>query len=123
MEVDIKNFIDDANSSLYAFSVADKFGDSGVTGLGIVTANGNTGTVEIDSLLMSCRIIGRNIEYAFMDYIIGKIKDKKINYLKAKYIKTQKNEQVKEFFENCSFVLVESNDSVKNYILDINNFK
>ena len=64
-----------------------------------------------------------NIEYAFIDYIIKIIKKKKINVVKARYIKTQKNEQVKEFFEKCSFSLAESTDSVKNYILDINNYK
>ena len=62
-------------------------------------------------------------EYAFIDYIIEIIKGKKINVVKARYIKTQKNEQVKEFFEKCSFSLAESTDSVKNYILEINNYK
>ena len=27
---------------------------------------------------MSCRVIGRNIEYAFMDYLIRKMKEKKV---------------------------------------------
>ena len=38
-EGDIQNFINDPYSSVYAFSVSDKFGDSGVTGLSIVTIN------------------------------------------------------------------------------------
>ena len=95
----------------------------GVTGLSIVIANGKSETAEIDTLLMSCRIIGRNIEYAFINYIIGKLKTKKISHLTAKYIKTQKNEQVKEFFDRCSFDLINENESIKNYILDINSYK
>jgi len=121
-EGDIQNFIDDPNSDVYAFSVADKFGDSGVTGLSIVTTNGNTETAKIDTLLMSCRIIGRNIEYAFIDYVIGKIKEKKITNLKAKYIKTQKNEQVKNFYDKCSFNLTESTNSFRNYTMDTSNY-
>lgn len=122
-EGDIQNFINDSNSDVYAFSVSDKFGDSGITGLSIVTTKGTTEMAEIDTLLMSCRVIGRNIEYAFLDYVIEKIKEKKITDLKARYIKTQKNEQVKEFFDRCLFDLIDEDDSVRNYTLDISNYE
>jgi FkbH-like protein len=122
-EGDIKSFIENDDSKIIAFSVSDKFGDSGVTGLCIINFHDETQSVEIDSLLMSCRIIGRNIEYAFIDYIIKIIKEKKINVIKAKYIKTQKNEQVNEFYDKCSFTLTESSNSVKNYNLDISNYE
>jgi FkbH-like protein len=123
-ESDIQNFIEDRNTDVYAFSVADKFGDSGVTGLGIVISNGDSAIdiAEIDTLLMSCRIIGRNIEYSFMDYIIHKLKEKKIKVLNAKYISTHKNKQVKEFYDRCLFELVGKNDKVRNYTLGINNY-
>jgi FkbH-like protein len=122
-EGDVRNFIDDLDSNVYAFSVADKFGDSGVTGLCIVSANSKNESAEIDTLLMSCRIIGRNIEYAFMDHVIGKTKEKKISVMKAKYIKTRKNEQVKEFYDKCSFDLVDQNESVREYSLETKNYE
>ena len=53
----------------------------------------------------------------------GKRKEKNKSNLKAKYSKTQKNEQVKEFYNRCSFSLAESTDTVRNYTLDINNYK
>ena len=121
-ESDMNNYIDDDNSNVYAFSVADKFGDSGITGLCIITSDGDSKTAEIDTFLMSCRIIGRNVEYAFLDYVIEKIKAKKITDLKAKYIKTPKNEQVKDFFNGCSFGLIDENDSIKNYNLTMNTY-
>jgi FkbH-like protein len=121
-EGDIQNFINDSNSDVYAFSVSDKFGDSGISGLSIVTENGAPERAEIDTFLMSCRVIGRNIEYAFLNYIIKKIKEKKIIDLRAHYIQTPKNEQVKTFYEKCSFSLIESTDSGRNYSLDIKNY-
>jgi FkbH-like protein len=120
---DIRNFIDDLDSNVYAFSVADKFGDSGVTGLCIVSDNSKNESLEIDTLLMSCRIIGRNIESAFMDYVIGKIKEKKIGELKAKYIKTLKNYQVKEFYDKFGFKLVDRDESKVNYALSLMDYK
>jgi len=122
-EGDIENFINDPSSTVYGFSVSDKFGDSGVTGLSIVTVNQTTETAEIDSFLMSCRVIGRNVEYAFLDYIIQKMKGEKIRVLNAKYNKVQKNEQVKEFYDKCSFILTKATDSVRHYNLDINNYE
>jgi len=122
-EGNIKSFIEKDVSKVISFSVSDKFGDSGITGLCIINFHDETQSAIIDTFLMSCRIIGRNIEYAFIDYIIKIIKEKKVNLVKASYIQTPKNEQVKEFFEKCSFVLTESTDSVRNYILDIDNYK
>jgi FkbH-like protein len=122
-EGDIKSFIANNDAKAFAFSVSDKFGDSGVTGLCIINIDGNNKIVDIDTLLMSCRVIGRNIEYAFMDYLIEHIKDREINMVRAKYIQTQKNEQVKDFFDRCSFSLDGSTENEKKYVLNIRNYK
>lgn len=122
-ETDIRNFITKHDSTVFAFSVADKFGDTGVTGLCIINMDSKNQTADIDTFLMSCRIIGRNIEYAFMDYLINYISGKKIKTVTGKYIKTQKNVQVSNFYDRCSFSLINSGDTVKDYTLDINNYK
>jgi len=121
-EGDIQNFINHPDSDVYALSVSDKFGDSGVTGLCIITSNGSNKIVEIDTLLISCRVIGRNVEYVFINYIIEKIKEKKIIDLKAKYIKTQKNEHANYFFDRCLFNLIDGDDLVRNYTLSVNTY-
>ena len=41
----------------------------------------------------------------------------------AKYIKTQKNEQVKMFYDKCLFRLTDSNESVRNYTLGVSEYK
>lgn len=122
-EGDIRSFIANNDTRIFAFSVSDKFGDSGVTGLCIINIDGNNKVANINTLLMSCRVIGRNIEYAFMDYLIHYIKDREINMVKAKYIQTQKNEQVKGFFDKCSFSLDGSTEIEKNYVLNIEDYK
>jgi len=122
-ETKIRNFINNKSSIVIAFSVSDKFGDNGITGLCIIIINDENKSAHIDTLLMSCRIIGRNIEYAFIDYIIEKIKMSRVKSLTSKFIKTNKNDQVIDFFENCGFSLIESTDSIKNYSLDISTYK
>jgi predicted enzyme involved in methoxymalonyl-ACP biosynthesis len=76
----------------------------------------------IDTFLMSCRIIGRNIEFVFMDFIISDLKYLNIKTITSKFIKTRKNEQVSEFYEKCSFSPLNSDGLVKEYLLDINRY-
>ena len=121
-ETEIENFIKSKNSDVYAFSVDDKFGSSGVTGL-CVLSNKKDQKIQIDSFLMSCRIIGRNIEYVFIDYIIEQLKIDGFTSLTSKFISTIKNKQVLNFFENCNFDLINQNGSCKNYFLSLSKYK
>jgi FkbH-like protein len=121
-EVEIKNMILSPDIDVYAFSIKDKFGDSGVTGLCIITSLDKS-TVVIDSFLMSCRVIGRNIEYIFMDYIIESLKVKNIRNIKSEYRKTMKNTQVKYFFESCSFNIISSEGRTKFYDLPMDKYR
>lgn len=122
-EGDIKTFIANDDIKVFAFSVSDKFGDSGVTGMCVIHIDANSNMADIDTLLMSCRVIGRNIEYAFMDYLIAWIKEHGINMVRAKYIHTQKNDQVRNFFDRCSFSLDRSNEMEKSYFLNVEDYK
>lgn len=122
-ESEIQSFIDDDDRLIYTFSVSDKFGDNGVTGLCIINVNYSKAIAEIDSILMSCRIIGRNIEYAFMNFIIKELKDLKINQINAKYSKSLKNNQVKIFFNTCNFNVVTEAENETTYCLDVQEYK
>ena len=100
----------------------DKFGEHGITGLAIIDIV-NSELIEIDTFLQSCRIIGRNIEYAFMDYIIAWCCKNGITQVKAKYVKTNKNSQVKDFYITSSFNAVRISNEESEYILDIADYK
>ena len=79
-------------------------------------------SADVETFLISCRIIGRNVEYAFIDFIVKFLKYKKVNIVQFKYIKTQKNEQVKDFYNNCGFNLIDRNESERTYELDSINY-
>lgn len=119
-ETEIQKMVISSDTDVYAFAVNDKYGNSGVTGLCIL--NMNNQTVEINSFLISCRIIGRNIEYVLMDYIIQQMKSHGVKSLTAKFIRTMKNIQVSSFFDDCSFELISQKDSSKDYFLSISKY-
>jgi FkbH-like protein len=122
-ETDIKNFVENSKYRIIAISVSDNFGDSGITGLAIVELDKENKEGIIDSLLMSCRIIGRKIEFAFMDIIIETLSKENIKVLKANYLKTLKNEQVSNYYEKCAFELIDNNNQNKYYKINMNNYK
>ena len=121
-ESQIEQFIQNTHWLILSMSVKDTFGDSGLTGVCIIKEDEeNAKNVIIDTLLMSCRIIGRNIEFSFIDFIINKMKDLGYEYLYAKYSPTKKNAQVASFYESSGFVLTDSL-SDKNYELDLSQY-
>ena len=105
---------------IYTFSVEDKYGDSGVTGLSSIKKDKDI--AEIDSFLLSCRVIGRNLEYAFLDYFIQDLKKQNVKTLNAKFIKSNKNIQVNNFYDECTFKVIFENENTKNYSLMVNNY-
>lgn len=120
-EADISRFIDDPSNCVFAIGVSDKFGDNGVTGLAIVNLEGDT--AEIDTLLMSCRIIGRRIEFRFFDFIVEYLKKTGIHKINAQYLKTLKNEQVIDFFHILGFEIINKQKDLTNYTINIENYK
>lgn len=112
-DADVRGLVD-AGWNIWCISVADKFGDNGITGC--VMVNGN----RIDSFLLSCRILGKGIEVVFVKRLLFLLSKKGYSNLKAKYIPTAKNAQVKDFYERVGFVcLAENEDGSKDYEIDI----
>ena len=80
--------------------VEDKFGDNGITGVFIIKSNNNK-ELYIDTLLLSCRIIGREVEQVIMSYIIEKAKKEGLKRIIAEFILTKKNLPASDFLEKA----------------------
>lgn len=113
---DINAFIA-GGAKVWCISVADKFGDNGITGEIIVKTDGDE--AEIDTFLLSCRILGKKIERAFVLSVLDRLREQGIKRVKASFIPTAKNAQVKEFFDGLGFTLLEENGGIKNYIMEL----
>lgn len=120
-QVQIDSIKESPNQSYISLSVKDKFGDSGLTGVAIVSYADGKG--RIDDFLMSCRVMGRNIEFAFIDYIISFLKVHCCKIVESQYLPTQKNKPVSDFFEKCGFPVVTEKEGEKKYLLSIDDYK
>lgn len=120
-ENDVKQFLESNEHIVYSFSVSDKFGGNGITALSIINIEDEAAI--IDTFLMSCRIIGRNIEFSIMNFIISELKLLKIKTLRSSYIESTKNIQVKRFYDDCSFQNIPVSKTHSDYELNILGFE
>jgi FkbH-like protein len=101
-EGDISEMIRSDRFTVYHFSLSDNFGNSGVVGLAIVAQDSNT-NARLDTFLMSCRVIGRLAELAFLSFILEDQRSKGVVEFAADYIPTRKNILVETFLPDNGF--------------------
>lgn len=88
--------------SVWTLSARDSFGDMGLTGVLIARRDGSVGV--IDTYLLSCRILGRELEYAFAETVMSALERLWGNSdWRASYIATLKNAQVAGFWQSFGF--------------------
>jgi FkbH-like protein len=122
-ESQVAGFFENKTGAVYTLSVADKFGDNGLTGVCILEQDkSNAAAIVIDSLLMSCRVIGRNIEKVFLNFILQQIKTQGYQKVYAVYEPTKKNEQVESFYDKIGFTFQDGENGKKNYELLLQDF-
>ncbi len=118
-EANIRKIISE-NNLVFCLNVKDKFGDSGITGV-LILKRLSDAEIEIDTFLLSCRILAKDIEFAFLNEILSIQKQNGIRYVNAVYMPTNKNSQVSSFYEKAGFTLVDEELGMKKYKLDLNN--
>jgi len=98
----IEKFSSDEKILVGCAQVLDKFGDNGITGVFIIKKETSKEWI-LDSFLLSCRIMGRQIENVIMNYVIEEAKKNKIEIIKSKFIPTEKNSPIENFLPSCGF--------------------
>jgi FkbH-like protein len=77
--------------------VTDRFGEHGITNLAIVKIGGDVWNIE--HFLMSCRVIGRGIEDAFLSAIADSARKTGANRISIVFVPSEKNAPAREFLE------------------------
>lgn len=93
---------------IFTIAVDDKFGDNGLVGVCICRPINEK--IEIDTFLLSCRVLKRNIENKFIEFLIDYSKKDKYSHITGKYIPTKKNILVKDVYESWDFIYNQTKD-------------
>jgi FkbH-like protein len=99
--------------------VRDRFGDHGIVIASVVSID--EGEAEIRSYLMSCRVIGREVERAFLGELLRELARRGVNRVNGQYIPTAKNGMVRDFFATCGFENRRADESGSTWSLNLTN--
>ena len=117
-EQQIASFMTSPDWLVLDFSLADVFGDAGIVGLALVHLAGPQ-RAELDSFLMSCRVIGRCAEDAFMHSLLRELQARGVSHLYASYKPTPKNTLVQEFLPRLGFSCSQEDAEQRRYARDL----
>lgn len=101
-ESDIEALSKSKDYSTFAFTLEDKFGDNGLICV-IILKKEEPQTLFIETWFMSCRVLKRGMENFVLNTISNYAKENGFTYLKGEYIKTTKNDMVKDHYKNLGF--------------------
>lgn len=101
-EPELTERIDDARHWLVLHGgVEDRFGAHGIVIAAVVRIEGEEANIE--SLLMSCRVMARRIESAFLAALLGALQAHGVTTVVGHYAPTAKNAMVREFYAANGF--------------------
>jgi len=103
---------------VFAIRVRDRFGDHGLVGVAIAHDQGEE--CEVDTFLLSCRVIGRTVETALLAHIAKSATQRGRKRLRGWFLPTKKNAPARDFYEQHGFVRQEGNGAGSLWVLDLN---
>lgn len=109
------------NGRILMAEVSDKYGSSGWVAEFLYHIDKTTAVV--DNFLMSCRVMGRCIENAIVEEILGKLFAQGVTKVRAFYHKTAKNQPVEQLWDKLGFVCVREVETEKEYALTLQEYK
>ncbi len=101
--------------------LTDRFGDNGI--IAIIIGRLREKDLYIDTWLMSCRVLGRQVEPTTLNLIAQQAERLGARRLVGEYIPTKKNAMVKEHYARLGFTKMEADPAGGNVnILDLSTF-
>ncbi|QVQ28234.1 HAD-IIIC family phosphatase [Achromobacter deleyi] len=120
-EDDVRAMMRDPRSVLLHFRLKDSFGDNGIIAI-IAALPDASGDWRIDTWLMSCRVLGREVERATLGVLVDEARRAGAKRLIGEYLPTPKNTMVKDHYRKLGFSLLNENENATQWVLDLDVF-
>ena len=101
---EILSLIENPETTVRIARLEDRFGDYGLVGVIVVRDIGEGFSKEIDSFLMSCRVLGRQVEDGILAKIENDVRASGGRKLIGRYLATKKNSIVANYYQERGFL-------------------
>jgi FkbH-like protein len=109
----VEQFAQGEGQDVITAHVKDRYGDSGLVSVVMIHREGERAT--IDNILMSCRVMGRQIEDAIHYGVERRLLAQGIHRIDARYIPTLKNKPVAALWDRLGYEVLASEGGGKAY--------
>jgi len=117
-EAQIASMQDDPAYFTLQVRLSDTFGDNGMIAA-VICRRATAEQWEIDTWLMSCRVLGRRVENMTLLAVLDQAKKEGVRKLIGTYIPTDRNKLVQEHYPKLGFQLVKIENQVSTYELEV----
>jgi len=101
-EADISGLMGRPDVLTLQLRLVDRFADHGIISL-LIAPLGRDGVLNLETWLMSCRVLGRGVEEAVANVLFAEARRRNVNLIRGEYIRTAKNEMVEDFYSKLGF--------------------
>jgi FkbH-like protein len=109
-EPDVMGVMRDPQAATFQFRLTDRFGDNGIIAI-IIGRPAAENDLVLDTWLMSCRVLGRQVEESTLNVVACCTRSRGIRYLIGEYRPTAKNGIVRDHYRKLGFELLEEDRS------------
>jgi predicted enzyme involved in methoxymalonyl-ACP biosynthesis len=100
--------------------IAEPATPANLAAAGFAVGDVNCADLTIDTWLMSCRVLGRQVDEAMMNVLVEQARTRGVQRIFGHYIPTAKNAMVREHYARMGFTLVETaSDGATLWELDV----
>jgi FkbH-like protein len=105
----------------YSMRLKDRFGDHGLICVVIGRKDGET--MHLDTWLMSCRVLKRQVEEEVLNEIVRLASTRGCTRLEGAYLPTPKNEMVRDFYSRMGFTLMTESETKREFELRLESYQ
>lgn len=120
-EEDVLAIMEDPKAFGLQLRLLDRYGDNGVIAI-IIGRMLNDDDLFIDTWLMSCRVLGRQVEEATLRLIIGEAGRLNVKRIIGEYRPTAKNGMVRDHYAKLGFSVLKEPEGTNKYALETASF-
>jgi len=120
-EGEVAALVDDPARPAFSVRLADRFGDHGLIAVVITEHRGET--LEVDTWLMSCRVLKRQVEDLVLNEIVRLARKRDCQRIIGRYVPSPKNQMVSTLFPDLGFAPASSSpEGCAKYVLEAGRF-
>ena len=120
-EAQVEAVIADKDAVAFTVRLSDRFGDYGL--ISVVVGQMKQDEIEIDTWLMSCRVLKRQVEELVLNNLAELARKRGARQIRGVYLPTPKNGMVRDHYAAMGFTPVLDTAERREFILDLSTYE